>query len=276
MPTPRRKIIIHAGFHKTGTTSAQRFLIHNGKHIYPHAAIVIQRRIERPLEMAMAYSTGGGDLALNAFRQRFATFLESLDPGRRGLVISAENLAGMMPGKGGMVDGYGACPALMHATLESIHQALGPHNEIVFYFSTRAKPAWRHSLWWHGLWKARLRDDFTTFSARLGPNCNLHEVVARVRAKVAPCRVVSRRLEALAQDRFGPATALVDLLGLPLRTRRALENVPPQHAMPSPDLAPRFLALNRSALPNAEVAARKRNLIEAARAKTARKSGVAR
>lgn len=64
------RVIVHAGFHKTGTTTAQRFLMENGAHIWPDHAIVTQHRIHEPLKMTLAYSTGAGQLALDEFRFR--------------------------------------------------------------------------------------------------------------------------------------------------------------------------------------------------------------
>lgn len=257
------RVIVHAGFHKTGTTTAQRFLMENGAHIWPHHAIVVQHRIREPLKMALAYSTGAGQLALDEFRFRLTEFLKTLNLGtKRGLIVSAENLAGMMPGKNDLVDGYAACPVLMRVVADCIETVIDPDPDLTFYFSTRERSAWLRSIWWHNLSKTRLKDDLETFSATLGPTCDPDETVEKVRGAVGDYVVKSARLETVANQQFGPATPLIDLLDLPVETRKALQNIPPENAMPSLDLAAEFLALNRSGLGNAMLQARKKQLLE--------------
>lgn len=256
------RVIVHAGFHKTGTTTAQRFLMHNGKQIWPHHAIAIQHRIHHSVKMALAYSTGAGALALDEFRFRLIAFLKTLSVGNRGLIISAENLSGMMPGKNDLVDGYSACPTLMQAVVECIETVIDPRPDLVFHFSTREKPAWLRSIWWHNLRKTRLTDDLEAFSAALGPTCDLDETVNQVRRAVSPYRVSSERLEQTTTQQFGPATPLIDLLELPDHRRAELQNIPPENVMPSLDLANEFLALNRSGMTNTALAARKQELLE--------------
>jgi len=86
-----KRVIIHAGFHKTGTTTAQQFLMENGAHIWPSYAIAIQHRIENPLEMALAYSTSAGQLALDEFCFQLTEFLKTLNLGtNRGLIMRAK------------------------------------------------------------------------------------------------------------------------------------------------------------------------------------------
>ncbi len=258
-----RRVIIHAGFHKTGTTTAQRFLMHNGKHIWPHHAIAIQHRIRDPLQFALAYSTGAGQIALDEFRSRFNAFLETLDLGTgRGLIISAENLAGMMPGKNDLVDGYAACPVLMKTVAQCIEQVIDPNPDLTFHFSTRGKDAWLRSIWLHNLSKTRLTDNFNDFAAALGPTCDLERTVQQVQKSVAPYRVISAALEQVTDQQFGPATPLIDLLNLPDKARAALQNIPAENVMPPRDLVKAFLKLNRSPLGNTALVAAKQELLE--------------
>ncbi len=259
------RVIIHAGFHKTGTTTAQRFLLKNGEHIWPHYAIVAQHRIRDPLKMALAYSTGGGPLALEEFRSRFCDFLKTLSlGGNRGLIISAENLAGMMPGKNALVKGYSASPELMRAVVQCVETVIDPNPDMVFYFSTREKPEWLRSIWWHNLSKTRLKDDLETFSAALGATCDLDETVEKIRAAVGDYQVISKQLEQITKQQFGPATPLIDLLDLPVERRNALQNIASENVMPSLDLAAKFLKLNRSWARNSKLSLRKKALLEQA------------
>lgn len=258
-----RRVIIHAGFHKTGTTTAQRFLMHNGAHIWPHHAIAIQHRIRDPLQFALTYSTGAGQIALDEFRSRFIAFLKTLNLGsERGLIISDENLAGMMPGKNALVDGYTACPVLMKTVVECIEQVIDPNPDMSFHFSTRGKDAWLRSIWWHNLSKTRLTDNFNDFSDALGPTCDLEGTVQQVQKAVAPYPVTSMSLEQTMDQQFGPATPLIDLLKLPDTARNALQNIPAENVMPPRDLVKTFLKLNRSDLSNSGLATAKQELLE--------------
>ncbi|WP_456387570.1 hypothetical protein [Profundibacter sp.] len=260
-----RRVVIHAGFHKTGTTTAQRFLMHNGEHIWPHHAIAIQHRIRDPLQFALSYSTGAGQIALDEFRSRFRVFLETLNLGaERGLIISAENLAGMMPGKNALVEGYTACPVLMKVVAECIEQVIDPNPDMTFHFSTRGKDAWLRSIWWHNLSKTRLTDNFNDFADALGPTCDLENTVQQVRKVIAPYPVTSMPLEQTTGQKFGPATPLIDLLNLPDTARNALQNIPAENVMPSRDLVKAFLKLNRSDLSNPDLVAAKQELLERA------------
>ncbi len=256
------RVIVHAGFHKTGTTTAQRFLMHNGPHIWPHHAIAIQYRIRDPLQFALAYSTGAGQIALDEFRSRFKGFLETLELGAtRGLIISAENLAGMMPGKNDLVDGYAACPVLMKTVVECVENVIDPIPDMSFHFSTRGKDKWLRSIWWHNLSKTRLTQNFNDFAATLGPSCDLEETLRQVQNAI-DYPVTSTPLEQTSTQQFGPATPLINLLNLPDESLNALQSIPAENVKPRRDLIKEFLKLNRSTLSNAALATRKQELLE--------------
>lgn len=256
------RVIIHAGFHKTGTTTAQRFLMHNGPHIWPHHAIAIQHRIRDPLRYALTYSTGAGQIALDEFRSRFKAFLETLDLGSsRGLIISAENLAGMMPGKNDRVDGYSACPVLMRTVADCIEDIIDPNPDMAFHFSTRGTDKWLRSIWWHNLSKTRLTANFNDFATALEPTCDLDEILRQVQNAV-DYPVTSMALEQTRDQQFGPATPLIDLLNLPNEARNALQNIPAENVMPPRTLVKEFLKLNRSNLGARALMARKQELLE--------------
>lgn len=256
------RVVIHAGFHKTGTTTAQQFLMRNGKHIWPYHAIAIQHRIQIPLHYALTYSTGAGASTLEGFRKSFSNFLKTLSlGGRRGLIISAENLAGMMPAKNPLVDGYSSCPTLMKTVAECIEDVIDPNPDMRFHFSTRGRADWLRSLWWHNLSKTRLTQSLSDFSASFGTSCDLDETVARVQKTVGPYPVTSMALEHASNQRFGPATPLIDLLELPQAAQDKLENLPAQNVMPPRDLVQQFLALNQSDLGSDDLMLRKQELL---------------
>ena len=97
-----QRIVVHGGFHKTGTTSIQSFLMANGKHLWPHMALVMPARINDITKIATMHSVIRDPLSLDEYQFRMTTFLRTLDIGKkRHLCISSENLAGLIPGRRG-------------------------------------------------------------------------------------------------------------------------------------------------------------------------------
>ncbi len=245
------RIIVHAGFHKTGTTSVQHFLLENGPHIWPSCAIVNQHRIEDVLRFALAYSTGYGPLALDEFKFRFADFLRGLNLGKkRNLCISAENIAGQMPGRSVDFVGYENTPVLMKTIEYCLREVFDLKLEIAFYFSTREKQDWLRSLWVHVLRKTRLTENLGEFCQRVGAGIDLDATIRDVQNAVPDCKVFSHSIEETKTLKFGPATPIVDYLGLDQLP--FTPNKPQNISVPQTE-ALKFLALNRSGLPYADV-----------------------
>ncbi|MDG1067679.1 MAG: hypothetical protein P8P40_04770, partial [Sulfitobacter sp.] len=96
-----RKIVIHAGFHKTGTSTVQAVLRANRKALMPALAIRLKGQMQELMSATRGYSTYGTDEALDKVSRRFDALLAEL-PGmpRRTLLLSAGELAGHMPGRG--------------------------------------------------------------------------------------------------------------------------------------------------------------------------------
>ncbi len=51
-----RRIVIHAGFHKTGTTTVQQTLKAHATVLAPHLQVVLREDMEAVCEAARAYS----------------------------------------------------------------------------------------------------------------------------------------------------------------------------------------------------------------------------
>jgi hypothetical protein len=89
-------------------------------------------------------------------------------------------------------------------------------------------------------------------------------VVVEVAQALTPTRVFTLPLEESRGHPQGPGGALLELIDLPDLLRQQLEPVGHGNRGPQVALAAEFLALNRSALCDAEVKARKDTLAEAA------------
>jgi len=113
-----RRIVVRAGFHKTGTTSAQSFLAENGPVLRPAMAL------------GMGYK----------FRRRFQSYLNGLNLGKRDLLISSEELSGHMPGRGDLAD-YSAAPILMREN-KDVLKTTYPNCDLTFVFTLRKAETW--------------------------------------------------------------------------------------------------------------------------------------
>ena len=117
-----RRIVIHGGFHKTGTTTVQRTLHANGPVLWPVMALGLRWRLKPVLAAARAYSVWGDPVSLTLFAERFDAYLGSIELGKfRGLCVSSEELVGHMPGRDEITD-YGAAPVLLSALIPVIRR----------------------------------------------------------------------------------------------------------------------------------------------------------
>lgn len=256
-----RRVVVHAGFHKTGTTSVQAFLHRNGKHLWPRVALVLPARLRKDVSQhATTYARLGGVERLDDFAADLSRLLRDIDLGeKRALLISDENLCGAMPGAG--VTGYGACPDLMERIADVVHAVIDEEADLRFVFTTRDRDAWRQSLWLHNLRHARMRDDFDTFTASLDEMAEFDTVLEAVRARL-PHPVIAVPLETVGSDPAGPARAVLDELDLPAPLRARLEPVGVAQRGVHPALAAQLLTLNRSGLDDEVVRARKAALTD--------------
>lgn len=257
------RVILHAGFHKTGTTTLQKALERNAKTLAPCLRLIPRAALQPAGRAARAYSIASDPLELALFQYELAQALEEGlditgdDP--RPLLMSCEDLAGQMPGRSG-VESYGAAPVLMHATVETLRQ-LWPGLRTELYFSTRAAEAWLASLHAQHLRACRMELDANTFAARYRAAADLEAVVDRIAAAVAPVPVHRAALEQSRTRKLGPLDPLLDLCDLPTALRAALKPHPPANTSAPADCAAELLTLNRSNLDDRALRAAKQTLL---------------
>ncbi|PWG18610.1 hypothetical protein [Salibaculum griseiflavum] len=263
-----RRIVIHGGFHKTGTTSAQKFIFDNGPLIWPHAATVLPGRTRaRVARHAVRYSVGNAQPDLNRFRRGLAEVLGGLNLGKRAVLISDENLSGRMPGREGQA-GYGGAPDLMAAMVRVIRRFMEKDADIHFVFTTRDPEDWLRSTWMHNLRTSRLTLNFENYAEIHSDTADFDLVIQDIRAAVAPYPVHTARIEALADNPEGPAAPLIQLLGIPTEKRMRMGGLTRANIGPDPALAPQLLDLNRSSLANDVLMERKAALLDSLSPKT--------
>ena len=92
-----RKVIIHAGFHKTGTSSLQQVLRANRPLLQPELAMRLKGQMPDLTHATRGYSTWRDDLTLVKAATRFGAVLDGLVAmPKRALLLSAEEFSGYM------------------------------------------------------------------------------------------------------------------------------------------------------------------------------------
>lgn len=256
--------MIHAGFHKTGTTSVQAALAAHAPELRPHVLALVLRGADPLLRMAAQEARRLSLQPAGPARARLETCLQLwaealvLAPGQ-GLILSAEDFAGHMPGHPGIAS-YASAPCIA-ATLASVLRARFPGADLRFVYGTRAPGPWLRSLHWQQAKRHDMTESAADFAARLADAVHPAPILAEI-APHAP--VTAAALEDHAPRRLGPVEALYDAAGLPDALRASLAPLPAANAA-SADLAAAFVALNRTAMDPAARDAAKAALLAKAR-----------
>ena len=204
-----RKIIIHAGFHKTGTSSVQQVLRANRPLLQPELAMRLKGQMQDLMHATRGYSTWRDDLTLVKAATRFGGVLDDLVAMRkRALLLSAEEFSGHMPGRGDLAD-YSAAPILLSRYCDEI-TARFPNIEQVIYFSTRAPESWLQSAYWEHVKSSSMTLDYDTFATTYEKAAELEPIVKAVRKQVNVA-VHHTALEDCRDLRLGPADPVFDL-----------------------------------------------------------------
>ncbi len=242
------RIVIHAGFHKTGTSSVQSLLHVNRDVLSDSLRVCLKPDFEPLTEAARAFSADPGPMGLADMTDAAQRFFATLDPDDpRPVLMSSEDLSGHMPGRLGL-ERYDAAELIMPQIAEAALMRFGAEADLRFYFSTRAPDPWLRSAWWQNLRATRLTLDFDAYAARFAEAADLDAVLHSVAEAVAPLQVAACPLEESSSQPQGPLTPLLDLVGLPEDRRAALTMLPPANVQPELGLQPVMLALNRSGL----------------------------
>ncbi len=238
-------IVVHAGFHKTGTTALQRFLQMNGPHLWPHMALVLPHRINHATRMATLHSSVGDLVSKGEYKARLVAFLETLDIGqRRHLVICAENMAGLIPGRNGHPD-YSCMPVLLAVARDAIQQVFGKHRPLEFHLTTRKSDDWLRSCYWQNLRSSRLTMEFETFAETFQDAADFTKIIEHARQSLGSTPLYAASYEDLKSKKFGPADRVVNAVPLPADVLRKLSLVPNRNITPDDSKIAAVLAHNR-------------------------------
>ncbi|WP_171208839.1 MULTISPECIES: hypothetical protein [unclassified Ruegeria] len=267
-----RRVLLHLGLHKTGTTAAQSFLFENRELIWPRHALVLPYRTRKTglSEAATRHSVYGLPSTLSEFRDKMRDFLASLDFGeKRGLILSEENFSGLRPSRNVAV-GYEAAPELAACLVELVQERLGDEVDITLYLSLRQRGGWLRSLWSHDLLRTRLVQDFETYRDRMAEVPSPQTAAMQIRDRIENARVKTEWLEDLQYRPFGAGDPFAAFLDLPPELKSKL--LAPTRVNPRlpEDLLEELLQLNRSGLDDAALELQKTALVENAQKDLAR------
>jgi phosphoribosylcarboxyaminoimidazole (NCAIR) mutase len=259
-----KQILLHPGFHKTGTSSMQHFLWQNRPLLEPWFDLVLLRHLKPVVRQTARYSRTRNLLDLvDLVATLDAAFAEAAFAPDRSLLISCEGLSGHVPGWPGVPD-YSAMPVLLQYLTGYLAERF-PAAGLRVVLTTREAQGWLFSAYRHHLRSHRLTQDWPDFAARNAGAADLGQVVQAVTLAIDPVPVLALPLEDVQMNARGPGGALVDLMGLPPAVCASLMPVGRGNAGPETAMWQEFLTLNRSDLEDDVVAARKAGLAEAVR-----------
>ena len=254
--TPR--ILIHPGFHKTGTSSLQRATSAQARLLAPRLRVLLTDDIRPAIHVARRHSVRPDPRRLDTFTSNFAECLSGVDThDPRPLLISAEALSGQIPGRKG-ITGYDTAPDLLERAVTVLHQTFGDGADIDLWFTTRDPEAWKRSAYYQNLRSTRLTEGFGTYGPKLDRAARLDQVVEAVRDRLAGrARVTATRIETCVDLPLGALDIALDRLGV---DKTGLRPEPPHNTQP-PDAAEALLRLNRSSLSDEALSTAKRELL---------------
>ena len=257
------KVVLHQGFHKTGTTTLQRVLAKNRDILKDRVNLLLPRDLQDAGFSARRYAVSPKGRVLENFSrklgQALAPFAGCTD---KPLFISNEEFAGLIPGRKG-VWSYAQTPVLAQAVLDQIARLSDGPVQVTLLYTTRYAADWIKSTYWQNLRSHRIVEDLPQYAAALQDGSDLETVVDRVRASVSNgARVVSINVSDL-DDRSALLNQVLSLMDV---SADGLVAIPDQNVQPE-GAATYFLELNRSNLTDDEVLAVKRIYLDKLKAR---------
>ncbi|WP_424984807.1 hypothetical protein [Microbulbifer sp. S227A] len=262
------RIVVHAGFHKTGTTTVQATLRANGRVLKPHLRVILRQQMPELCDAARDWSVSRRDEDMARFCDHAVTLArgwDTADP--RPVLLCSEDLAGRMPGRRNLCS-YDATPSLMRGLVASLART-HPDADIRLFFSTRAAAPWLASCHAQHLRAVRMTMDCWTYAETYRASANLVQIVDSVQSQVAPHPVSHSALETSAGLRLGPLEPVLDLCDLPAELRGRIEPQHPANTRHDPETLQALLRANRKFSDSEARQNAKRAILDAAKRRNA-------
>ncbi|MBU2865915.1 hypothetical protein [Pacificibacter marinus] len=239
-----RRIVIHAGFHKTGTKTLQATLAQNSALLLPHVELYLQQgALISALSQAVLDFSGNRckDTKANitAHARAFFALVNQDDP--RPVLVSSESLAGHFPGSSG-VGKYEPAPIAMELIRDAWIDVAGDADSFETYYTTR-REGWLASCHWQRLKNNRCTISLDDYVAKYAVAADHDKIINDLRVRLGDQAVHTTAIE----DLNHPIDPLLDILNLThLRSDLILPesvNVSLSH-----DIRAQLLELNRRKL----------------------------
>ena len=266
--TGNTKIIVHAGFHKTGTTTLQAFLNHNRKNFGKDTHVYLGREYGKLSFLGRRYGLAPMPQRLRRFRNGVQAFLADVPEGGL-IVLTRESFAGLMVGSkrrdGSWVDSYQSTAVPLAITLyQELRKRFGDGADIHFLYTMRAQDRFLDSCYRHHLRAWRITEEYDAFLANMDCDRGLEQEFDALKAALPGATLHCQTLEETRTAPFGPAQTLIDLMGLPPKVIARLTHVPPARQGQGKDVSQQLLRLNRNVRDNEELKTRKAKVLSAA------------
>ncbi|SEW31746.1 hypothetical protein SAMN04488515_2251 [Cognatiyoonia koreensis] len=268
MPEPIR-VIVHPGFHKTGTSSLQSYLKAHRSRLTDYGAIYLKADFLDAGNLGRIYGLRPFFWRRRQFRRAFDAFLTSI-PQSKVIFLSWEGFSGVMPGHrrviGGTVQDFKtAAIPLGREIIAALRERFGPNVEITFLYTLRDHESWIKSVYGHVVRSIRITDDFETFCATLS---DLPDIMteAQTIGHALGVPVITARLEETGGHRLGPARAALQAMGVPEDVQAKLPAAHRSNTGLSKEDEAEFLKLNRTINDKAELKRMKDRIAARARA----------
>lgn len=253
---PTRRILLHLGVQKTGSTAFHHLLMRNADALADR--LVLRTPHEgtpmRPLgRAAVAYALHPDKDSERRLTDAATLVREELPDDHRTVLISHENLAGAMPGNGGETRLFPALPGIV-AVLDRVFKRIGRPEFVV---CTRDLASWRPSVWAQAVRTDGYAGDYDRFLAETGDLPGWDDLAARLCDQVGGARLHLLRYED-QPDSSRPWSQILALAGIDDAGLAALEPVVARPMARLPEGATEFLrrlnALNLNPHPRDRVA----------------------
>ena len=244
------RVVVHPGFHKTGTSSLQSYLHRHRKAFAPWFDFYGKDDFLQAGSAARIYAQKPFPWRLRAFRRRLDAFLAGI-PDAPVIVLSRETFSGAMPGHrrmlGGLITGYErTAPRLGRQIVAALRARFGPDVAITFVYTARAREPWIRSVYGHLVRSIHLTEDFPAFRARFPTLADPEDAARAIARRIGVSDVHVFALEDIGAAREGPASAILDLLEVPHAVRDRLPPAGRANGGQSAKIEATFLAMNRA------------------------------
>lgn len=215
-----RRLIVHLGVQKTGSTAIQRHLRANAAQLAPH--LLVRTPDEgtpmRPLgRAAVAYSLQPSGDSAQALRLAFRDVLDTLPDNDVAVLLSHENLSGAMPGNGGETRLF---PHLPKIAALLVQEARDFAVDFVVY--TRNMTAWKPSVWAQAVRTDGYTDTEQAFLEQVADLPGWGDLMRRLADELGPARLTRLKVEDEG-DPLRPGTLLLRHAGLDEASITALQ-----------------------------------------------------